>query len=76
MEGVFQHQLFERGAPTIGEGRVRVPRYVFKLVYDASTGKSWAHWQENREGERVSAPISYAELVRRTGVEFLPATAR
>ena len=73
---VITGPVFERGAPTIGEGRVRVPRYLFKLVYDASTGKSWAHWQENREGERVSAPISYAELVRRTGLEFLPATAR
>ena len=71
---VITGPVFERGAPTIGEGRVRVPRYLFKLVYDASTGKSWAHWQENREGERVSAPISYAELVRRTGVEFLPTT--
>ncbi|BEU98658.1 DNA/RNA non-specific endonuclease (plasmid) [Acidovorax sp. DW039] len=73
---VITGPVFERGAPTIGGGRVRVPKYLFKLVYDASTGKSWAHWQENREGERVSAPISYAELVRRTGMEFLPATAR
>ena len=46
------------------------------LVYDATTGRSWAHWQENREGERVSAPISYRELVRRTGVEFLPTAGR
>lgn len=56
---VITGPVFERGAPTIGEGRVRVPRYLFKLVYDVSTGKSWAHWQENREGERVSVPISY-----------------
>ena len=73
---VITGPVFERGAPTIGDGRVRVPRYLFKLVYDASTGKSWAHWQENREGERVSQPISYAELVRRTGVEFLPSIGR
>lgn len=53
-----------------------VPRYLFKLVYDATTGRSWAHWQENREGERVSAPISYRELVRRTGVEFLPGVGK
>jgi endonuclease G len=26
----------------------------------------------NREARRVSKPISYAELVRRTGIEFLP----
>lgn len=70
---VITGPVFEPGAPTVGDGKVRVPRYLFKFVYDASTGRSWAHWQENREGERVSAPISYAELVRRTGIEFLPA---
>ena len=68
--------VFESKAPTIGEGRVQVPRYLFKLVYDATTGRSWAHWQENREGERVSAPISYRELVRCTGVEFLPGVGK
>ena len=56
--------------------RMRVPRYLFKLVYDATPSRSWTHWQENREGERVSAPISYRELVRRTGVEFLPTAGR
>ncbi|WP_371414419.1 DNA/RNA non-specific endonuclease [Acidovorax sp. 1608163] len=69
---VITGPVFEPGAPTVGDGRVRVPRYLFKLVYDASTGRSWAYWQENREGERVSAPISYAELVKRTGINFLP----
>ena len=73
---VITGPVFEPDAPTIGEGRVRVPRYLFKLVYDATTGRSWAHWQENREGERVSAPISYRELVRRTSVEFLPTAGR
>ena len=51
---------------------VRVPTYLFKLVYDATTQQAWAHWQENREGERVGRPISYQELVKRTGVELLP----
>ena len=69
---VITGPVFESNAPTIGEGRVRVPRFLFKLVYDATTGRSWAHWQENREGERVSPPITYKELVRRTGMEFLP----
>ena len=73
---VITGPVFESKAPTIGEGRVQVPRYLFKLVYDATTGRSWAHWQENREGERVSAPISYRELVRRTGVEFLPGVGK
>ena len=49
-----------------------VPTYLFKLVYDQHTNRAWAHWQENREGETVSRPITYRELVERTGVAFLP----
>lgn len=49
-----------------------VPTYLFKLIYDQYTNRAWAHWQENQEGERVGRPISYQELVKRTGVEFLP----
>jgi endonuclease G, mitochondrial len=52
-----------------------VPTYLYKLVYDATDKRAWAHWQENREGETVSRPISYQELVKRTGVEFLPRSA-
>lgn len=54
----------------------RVPTYLYKLVYDATADRAWAHWQANQEGERVSRPISYAELVRRTGIEFLPGRAQ
>src|SRR3989344_3751350 len=53
----------------------KVPTYLYKLVYDATTQRAWAHWQENREGETVGRPISYQELVKRTGVEFLPRSA-
>ena len=52
-----------------------MPTYLFKLVYDQHDNRAWAHWQENREGERVGRPISYQELVKRTGVEFLPRNA-
>lgn len=31
---------------------VKVPTYPYKLVYDSTTNRSWAHWQENREGRR------------------------
>jgi len=51
---------------------VMVPEYLFKLVFNPSKNRAWAHWQENREGERVGRPISYRELVERTGVQFLP----
>lgn len=64
--------VFEPGAQTIGAGRVVVPSHVFKLVYDPATGKSWAHWQENSPTAQVERPISYAEVVSRTKIEFLP----
>lgn len=56
----------------IGAGQVRVPKYLFKLVYDQSKNRAWAHWHENNDATRASKPISYAELVKRTGIEFLP----
>jgi endonuclease G len=59
-------------SPSIGPGRVRVPKYLFKLVYDQSRSRAWAYWQENSDATQASRPISYAELVRRTGIEFLP----
>lgn len=59
-------------SPSIGPDRVRVPKYLFKLVYDQAKNKAWAHWQENANTARASQPISYAELVKRTGIEFLP----
>ncbi len=69
---VITGPVFTPESPRIGENGVRVPTYLFKLVYDQTTHRAWAHWQENREGERVGRPISYRELVERTGVEFFP----
>ncbi len=59
-------------SPSIGRGQVRVPKYFFKLVYDEQKGKAWAYWQENSDTAKASPPISYGELVRRTGISFLP----
>lgn len=62
-------------APTpskIGPNQVWVPNYLFKLVYDPSTKRAWAHWLENSDSARVGKPISYDELVRRTGIDFMP----
>ena len=64
--------MFTERTPRFGNNGVMVPTYLFKLVYDQYTNGAWAHWQENQEGERVGRPISYQELVKRTGVEFLP----
>jgi len=59
-------------SPGIGPGQVRVPKYLFKLVYDESRNRAWAHWHLNDDATRGSRPISYEELVKRTGINFLP----
>ena len=59
-------------SPSIGPGKVRVPKYLFKLVYDQDKNWAWAHWHLNDDATRGSKPISYEELVRRTGIHFLP----
>jgi endonuclease G len=59
-------------SPSIGPGRVHVPAFLFKLVYDASSMRAWAYWQANDDAARGSKPITYAELVLRTGTVFLP----
>jgi len=52
-------------------GQVKVPSHLFKLVYDASTGRSWAHFVENTDEARPGKPISHGELVKLTGIRFL-----
>ncbi len=69
---VFTGPVFVAPSKSIGTGQVHVPRYFFKLVYDGSNGHSWAHWQANEPERQASAPISYEELVKRTGIEFVP----
>jgi endonuclease G len=69
---VFEPNIAQSKA--IGPGSVRVPKYLFKLVYDESANRAWAHWHLNDDATRGSRPISYGELVRRTGIEFLPGT--
>jgi endonuclease G len=67
---VITGPVFEPDGPRIGANAVRVPSHLYKLVYDAHTGRAWAHWMRNRRRTR-GPPISYAELVRRTGIDFL-----
>lgn len=69
---VITGPVFTDTSPRIGPNAVKVPTYLYKLVYDPATQKSWAHWQQNREGETVGRPITYSELVKRTGIVFLP----
>lgn len=67
---VFEPSIAQ--SPGIGPGEVRVPKYLFKLVYDEKENRAWAHWHLNDNATRASRPISYGELVKRTGIEFLP----
>jgi endonuclease G len=69
---VITGPVFDSVPDTVGESKVWVPKYLFKLVYDPGTGRSWAHWIENIDQARPDRPISYTELVLRTGIEFIP----
>lgn len=73
---VFTGPVYEQPISTIGKGQVAIPRYLYKLVYDSSTGKSWVHWQENSPNTKAGAPISYQEFVNRTGLHLLPHLSR
>ncbi|WP_162243884.1 DNA/RNA non-specific endonuclease [Pseudorhodoferax sp. Leaf274] len=55
----------------LGPGRVWVPEAMFKLVYDASTNRAWAHWLPNSAGAHVQPPITYEALTHRIGLRLL-----
>ena len=69
---VITGPFFGPGRTSVGANQVRVPSHLFKLVYDSTTGKAWAHWQPNTADARAGPPISYDELSRRIGMELLP----
>ena len=69
---VITGPVFDKHSPTVGPNQVRVPSYLFKLVYDATTHQAWAHWQPNTQNARVEPPISYKELEQRIGMALLP----
>ena len=69
---VFTGPVYGAASASIGANAVRVPDHLFKLVFDATTGRAWVHWQDHAPGQRVGRPISYDEFVRRTGVAWLP----
>ncbi len=72
---VITGPVFAPGSPAIGANQVRVPTHLFKLVYDATTQRAWAHWQQNSAEARPGPPITYGELEQRTGMEWLPGAA-
>ena len=69
---VITGPVFDAVPSTIGSNHVWVPKHLFKLVYDPSANKAWAHWIDNKDAAMTNKPISYTELVKRTGISFLP----
>jgi endonuclease G len=55
---------------SIGKSRVTIPSHLFKLVYDPSKNTAWAYWIENTNEANMTPPISYKELVQKTGIDF------
>jgi len=55
---------------SIGRGRVTIPSHLYKLVYDPNKNTAWAYWIENTNEAHMIPPITYQELVERTGIDF------
>ena len=55
---------------SIGRNNITVPSHLYKLVYDPNKNHAWAYWIENTNEARMVPPISYAELVQKTGIDF------
>ncbi len=55
---------------TIGKSAVTIPSHIFKLVYDPSKKTAWAYWVENSNEAKMTPPISYAQLMQKTGIDF------
>ena len=70
---VFTGPVYGARPRVVGQGRVAVPDYIYKVVYDAKTRRSWVYWQANGPDAVAGPPITYAEFVRRTGLHLLPA---
>lgn len=62
---------------SIGNSRVTIPSHLYKLVYDPSKNLAWGYWIENTNEASMTPPISYEELVEKTGIDFhLPITTK
>ena len=69
---VYVHRTrLRRQAQDHRQRRGRAGLYL-QVVYDATTGRSWVHWQANSASTKAGPPISYEEFVKRTGLRLLP----
>jgi endonuclease G len=55
---------------SIGKGRVTIPSHLYKLVYDPNKKTAWAYWIENTNEANMTPPITYQELVQKSGIDF------
>jgi endonuclease G len=55
---------------SIGKGRVTIPSHLYKLVYDPNKKTAWAYWIENSNDANMAPPITYQELMMKTGIDF------
>ena len=63
-------------AGSIGKGKVTIPSHLYKLIYDPNKKIAWAYWVKNTDDAQMDAPISYQELIQKTGIDFrLPIAA-
>lgn len=73
---VFSGPLFQGPLRTIGRNEVWVPSHLFKLVYDESGRRAWAHIVENKETGVIGRPMNYQEFVNVTGLDLLAGQVR
>ena len=57
-------------AGSIGKSKVTIPSHLYKLVYDPHKKLAWAYWVENTNEAQMRPPISYTELIQKTGIDF------
>lgn len=69
---VYTGPIFSGDSRTIGTGRVRVPTHLFKVVVDASSGRTWAYLLPNTDDAQVEAPMDYPSFESKTGLHLLP----
>jgi endonuclease G len=67
---VFVYTGSTGNSGSIGSSRVTIPSHLYKLVYDPSKNLAWAYWIENTNEAQMSPPISYEEIIQKTGIDF------
>jgi endonuclease G len=76
-EGVYviTGPIFQGQVATMGPSHVWVPNSLFKLVYDPAKKRAWVYIVANTDDAVVKGTYSYDQLVRMTGMQYLPAGA-